>query len=68
MVNAIGLPVTVISHGRRFALGLLAVSVPAYVTVGLVTGADLWPIALLAVLVPFLLLQLLKFVFPPESK
>ncbi len=45
MVNAIGLPVTVISHGRRFALGLLAVSVPAYVTVGLVTGADLWPIA-----------------------
>lgn len=30
--------------------------------------ADLWPIASLAVLVPFLLLQLLKFVFPPESK
>ena len=45
MVNAIGLPVTVISHGRRFALALLAASVPAYVAVGLVTGADLWPVA-----------------------
>jgi len=45
MVNAIGLPVTVICHGRRFALGLFAASVPAYVAVGLFTGADLWPIA-----------------------
>lgn len=30
--------------------------------------ADLWPKVLLAVLVPFLLLQLLKFVFPRETK
>lgn len=46
VVNATGLPVTVMNHGRRAAIRLWAASIPAYCLAGWWTHAPQWPIAL----------------------